>query len=336
MADNALNQAWKGLTDAIKWMAPQPVSPVPPKHTLAEPGGFKQAVNNVTANLSFQPQLARSFPQEGIGQNLIHTTKDLVNRIIPGQPFGNTLTSFTPQPTKPIGITPTVTPGAIPQQPRPLISLQDLLANAQKLIGAQATPTAIPTATPTPTPSGPTREQYIQAMQAVIPEIYKGETKLPVTDYAAYIYDETSKYPIFQKYPFLPIAQAILESSGFKNYSTPKKALGWGARVPDADYNPKTLEEVIADYASALGGRNAEEEKKKYPGGWQKRMSTAGNYQNFRDTGDIQSFANLYAPKSDNPEHGGDVYAGRLQYLMDLYQNQLKDIINNKQIASRQ
>ena len=316
---SALQQAWKGLQDAIKWMSPGPVSPMASdyKHTLAEPGGFKQAVNNVVAGSTLRPQLIKPFPQEGLGASAVHTAKDLVNRIIPGQPFGNTPVASVPQPPRP---------------PVP-ISLQDLFANAQKIVGGQVAPTVTPTTTPTPIPAGPTREQYIQVMQAMIPEIFKGGTpsRLPVADYAAFIYDETQKYPIFQKYPFLPIAQAILESSGFQNYSEPKRALGWGANIPG--YNPADLKQVIADYASALGGRNQQEEQAKYPTGWQNRMSTSANYQPFRETGDLLTLANTYAPKSDNPEHGGDVYAGKLKWLMDLYQNQLTNVANNKEIV---
>lgn len=201
----------------------------------------------------------------------------------------------------------------------------------QMLIQMLSRPTAtpMPTATPTPTsgPKKPTREDYIRAMQSVIPELGQN-TPLPVGQYADYIYDTTSKYPIFQKYPFLPIAQSILESSGFQNYSEPKRALGFAPYVKT--YNPTDLRQVILDYASAIGGRNQSEEQVNYPNEWRSRMSTSSNYEPFRQSGDLSALANIYAPESDNQGTGGNIYAQRLQWIMDRYQDALNKSLEQK------
>lgn len=176
---SALQQAWKGLTDAIKWMSPEP-SVSAPAQTIAAPGGFKQAINNVVAAATLRPQLIQPFPQQGLGTNVVQTAKDLVNRIIPGQSFGNTALNPTglihplgrtqPDNTIPIPLGPKQPSSPIP------ISLSDLLESSKQILAKTTptetptpTPTATPTATPTPTPSLTARNPNIGKYQITPP-----------------------------------------------------------------------------------------------------------------------------------------------------------------------
>ena len=145
---------------------------------------------------------------------------------------------------------------------------------------------------------------------------------LPVATMSAQMRKNIEKYPIFQKYPFLPIAQAILESSGFKKAKKPKQAFGWGVHAKG--YKPKNVLEVLNDYMSAVGGRNATEEAKRFSGKTLKsRLKTSNIYKHFRDTGDLLQYANTYAPIKENPKTGGKYYARNLKNVMATYQRVL-------------
>jgi hypothetical protein len=330
-AGNALKQAVSSAAQsAVKWATPPALSPIPEKTAtdLFQPGGIKQAVNNVVALATFQPQLVRKFPTKPSPFAWVGNGQTNSPTIGLPMPTAKPLPTATPSPSP----TPTTTQPYNQQA-------QAVLGIIQRLGQVLQQPSPTPTASPTPTPTpGPTREDYIQAMQAMIPEI-NPNTRLPVADYATTIYDETQKYPIFKKYPFLAVAQAILESSGFQKRTAenpkvgydpaePKRALGYAPYVEG--YNPQDLKQVIADYASALGGRDAAIEKQTNPEGWQARMSTASNYQKFRDSGNLADLANTYAPAEDNPGTGGQTYANRLQWIMDRYQEALQNSLKQR------
>ena len=138
IATNALQQAWEGLKKATNWAQPPPISPLASdyKHTLIEPGGIKQAVNNLVAMTTARPQLVRNFPQEGLGQSLIHSAQDLASRLNPSNIMGKR----------------TQTPATVP------ITLAQGMNRPSPTNIPQVTPTTMmptttstmPTATPTP------------------------------------------------------------------------------------------------------------------------------------------------------------------------------------------
>lgn len=190
---------------------------------------------------------------------------------------------------------------------------------------------------PSPTPQNQYPYGASKAdIEQVIREGAGAYTDLPVATLSGTMTNEMDKYPIFKKYPFLPVGQSILESSGLKAFQTkpdlvnkPKQALGWGVYVDN--YNPPTVQDVFKDYISAIGGRRMDQETQNYPEDVAKaRVNTSNTYQGFRDTGDINALANIYAPKSDNPEHGGDVYANNLKNVMGTYDQKLKKLMMTK------
>ena len=190
---------------------------------------------------------------------------------------------------------------------------------------------------PIPSPTGPYPYGANKSdIEQVIREGAGAYTDLPVATLSGTMANEMDKYPIYKKYPFLPVGQSILESSGLKAFQTkpdlvnkPKQALGWGVYVDG--YNPPNVQEVFKDYISAIGGRKLDQETQNYPEDVARaRVGTSNIYQGFRDTGDINALANIYAPKSDNPEHGGDVYANNLKNVMGTYDQRLKKLMQMK------
>ena len=79
-------------------------------------------------------------------------------------------------------------------------------------------------------------------------------------------------------------------------------------------YSPESYEQVIRDAMSGIGGRTTER------GFTPDQIRTASYYDPFRSSMNLSDLANVYAPTSDNPEHGGEVYARNLQEVMGILQ----------------
>jgi hypothetical protein len=168
----------------------------------------------------------------------------------------------------------------------------------------------------------PTKEDYINAIR-----IASG--KDPVATLSAQIVNEQSKYPIFQKFPFLAVAQSQLESGGLKDFqkipklvNKPKQALGWGMGVDS--YNPPNVGQVFSDMISGVGGRQG-------TGYTPSQLRTSQIYQPFRDSGDINQYANIYAgPITSQNPNAGPVYANNLKTVMNKYATVLDSIMKQK------
>jgi len=188
-----------------------------------------------------------------------------------------------------------------------------------------AAPTAVPTRipTPTPVPGNPTREELIKALE-------KGSKGAPISKYAAKIIEEQMKYPIYEKYPFLTVAQSHLESRGLRDFeeqpelvNKPKQALGWGVFVPT--YNPKDIDQAIIDFISAIGGRTAEAGFD--PG----QIHNSMIYEPFRQGEDLKWYSNKYAgPVSKRNPNAGDVYASNLASVMNEYAAILDELMKER------
>lgn len=168
----------------------------------------------------------------------------------------------------------------------------------------------------------PTKEDYIEAIKLAS----KGD---PVATLSGQIVNEQSKYPIFQKFPFLTVAQSQLESGGLKDFqkipklvNKPKQALGWGVTVPS--YNPSTVDQVFSDMISAVGGRQGS-------GYTPDQIRTSNIYQSFRDSGDLNQYANTYAgPITRQNPNAGPIYANNLKTVMNKYAGALDTIMQKK------
>lgn len=167
--------------------------------------------------------------------------------------------------------------------------------------------TQVPQATPIPTQApGGDRQKMIDAYT----EGFKHWGSPPAATLSALMVDEAQKYPIFQKYPWLPAALTILESGGGKNLTKREDVspahrqfnlTNWGVNLPQGYYEPTGPEDVLQKTISGIGSR-------------------MGAYEPFRTSGNLQDFANVYAPSSDNPGTGGSDYARNAQSIMDIFQ----------------
>ena len=225
----------------------------------------------------------------------------------------------TPTPTRMPTPTPTEKPGW--KLNLPSIKLPNMFSN-------KSTPTAAPTATPTPWPKEPTRDELIRAIE-------EGAGDHPVATMAAQMVDRGQKLPVFQKYPFLPVAVSHLESQGFKDFSTPdakrpghmrttlpRQGFGYGVGVEG--YNPP-IERVLDDMMSAIGTDRAGEDED--------RRRTAGYYQPFRDDPDDLdvAFSLKYAgPRTEKNPNAGEVYARNLRGQFNKYAEILDRIMRER------
>lgn len=126
----------------------------------------------------------------------------------------------------------------------------------------------------------------------------------PAATLSGLMVDESQKYPIFQKYPFLPAALTILESGGGSNMGPrqlPHNITSWGINLPPGYFEPQSVEEVLLKTLSGIG----------------KRTSA---YEPFRQSGNLEDLGNIYAPDSDNPGTGGANYANNARKIMDIFQ----------------
>ena len=131
-----------------------------------------------------------------------------------------------------------------------------------------------------------------------IEEGFKHWGDVPASKYADKFVEAINKYPIFKQYPFMLPALSILETSGGAKMKQEHNILNWGIHLPKGYFNPQSPKEVIDKAASGIASRMP-------------------YYDQFRKSGDLLDFANVYAPLTDNPETGGHVYAQNLKSVMD-------------------
>lgn len=183
----------------------------------------------------------------------------------------------------------------------------------------QPLPTATPQVAPqqTPAPSStppPSTAEIARKIQAGFSEYNKGQP-LPVEQYISQFTDAAQRYPIFRKHPYLIPAVSLLETSGGKNFTNLKNPVSWGARVKDK-YQPQSAAQAIEDMITGVGGdpnRGAGFD----PVTAASRLQTAGYYQPFRESGDLQTFADTYEPPKNNPTYYKD-----LLKLIQLFEKQ--------------
>ncbi len=193
-----------------------------------------------------------------------------------------------------------------------------------KLKKIKATPTLTSTALPTKIPTKLTSQASIEEL---IKAIETGSKGSPVATMAAQMVNTGQNMPVFQRYPFLPVAISHLESQGFKDFGTnplvtkPKQGFGWAPTI--SGYNPP-IEQVLEDMMSAIGTDRAGEDET--------RRRSAGYYQSFRDNpSDIMGFANQFAgPITRQNPNAGDIYGVNLKTVMNRYAEELDKIMQER------
>ena len=170
--------------------------------------------------------------------------------------------------------------------------------------GQENPPSAV---VPSPRPTvKPAVKHSVDDYSAAIQKGFSHWGDVPAAKYAKVFAEESSKYPIFQKYPFLLPAISILETSAGKNVTYKNNLLNWGIKPQKQGlFSPQSMEEVIQKAASGISGRTP-------------------YYKKFLETGNLSDLANVYAPESDNPGTGGEVYAKKLQEIMDIFEQALQ------------
>jgi len=154
--------------------------------------------------------------------------------------------------------------------------------------GPTPTPTAMPTPTPTPTPLFPDLEERMRAGFLK----YSGGKTLPIAPYVPQFAQAARKYPILQQHPFLMPAVSITESSGGQNVTRENNPLNWGARLQEKGlYKPGSWEESINDAITAIAG-----DLEARPTTQPERYRSTTYYEPFRQSGELQTFADIYEP----------------------------------------
>lgn len=152
-----------------------------------------------------------------------------------------------------------------------------------------------------PLPNEPLTQAPKQEKQIIKEAIVKGLTEYGANPKLIGMADKfaeaTQRYPIFKKYPFLLPQIAIAETSGGKYITRENNPLNWGARIQaKGNYNPKSWDQSIEDAITAIGG-----DANRGEAGSSRQRQTE-YYKQFRKSGDLKDFANVYEP--DN----GDYY----------------------------
>lgn len=271
---NALSQAWQGITN---WVMPKPMSPVaePKLTSIFQPGGFQQAVNNVMAVGTLQPQLVRGF----------------------------------------LAATPTQSP---PVQQKPVTQPKPTAMQQARQQVKQPSPTPQQVA---PVAQGQQYGGYsLPEYQAAIQEGFKHWGSPPAATMAAQMAQAIATSPIYQKYPFLIPAITLNETGGGNpdKIAYPNNITNWGIRSPG--YQPATTLQNLQDMITGVAGTRQLVQPTESPYNWWYRQP---GLQQFRQSMDLRDLANFYAPKSDNPLYGGDVYAKNLQDEMNYFNSQL-------------
>jgi hypothetical protein len=307
-----LQSAGRNAFDSFtKWATPPPLSPVPENNasSLLQPGGVKQAVNNVVAYGTLNPQLVRPFQQQ-MPPLQVHANgpPPVQNAVQPTQgpvsALSNVYNDFFNKLKQQINLT------------------------NSRLQGPTPSPTP-PLPTPTLSPGVPTRDELIKAIQL-------GSAGDPVATMAAQMIDQSQQYPIFQQHPFIPVMHSQLESRGFKDFSEkpdlvykPKQGFGWGATIPDEKYNPSTIEQVLHDLITAVGGGRTIES-----GYTPEQIRTSQAYENFRQTGQIDPYLLKFAgPVSAQNPQAGENYIKHAKFVLNKY-NEILDQLMKKRGGS--
>lgn len=175
--------------------------------------------------------------------------------------------------------------------------------------GAQGTQKSVPspqptvtpkTTTPTPTPT-PGWVPYKKAYD----EFYSRRGSPPVSSMTELMAKLTHENPTLRRNPGLVPGVPLLESSGGKNVTYKNNPVNWGIQVQKrGEFNPASWEEAIMKMATGVATR-------------QKDYTPGKLLDDWRQTGNLESFGEWYAPTSDNPEHGGKVYGRRLKSFDD-------------------
>lgn len=265
---NALQQA---STNVANWATPT-VSPIPEKpiSQLYQPGGYKQAVNNVVAIASGRPELVKKFDQSSrsAGDIAKNIALDVASIPIKAARVGaNALMSG-------------VKSSFIPVQAG---------NNSTVLAKAKADSLKMQSITPTPTPTVD-EEAYVNAIKQGL-SAHKAD---PQVIALAQKYAELQKrYNIPDKY-LIPI-MAIMETGGgrwFKGYDAPTEEqraaeyekwknnpYNWGIASNSAGV-PGTIEDITEKVYSGIAGR-------------------VPAYQDYMKSGDMADFFKHYTPETD-------------------------------------
>lgn len=225
---------------------------------------------------------------------MLQTIKNLAQKILPKQEFRTPLAPDTrvktPQGEK------VIFNKAKSESGPPPNATKKILAN--KL----ATPRLSPTLTPTPTRAlpKPTNMKNAELAEKIRKGFIKyGGENLPVATLAASFADETMKYPILKRYPYLLPSIALKETSGGKHQAYKHNPMNYGIYLQQAgQFNPESPEEVIMKSARAIGGEQS-------------------LYNKFQETGNLDDFINTYAPPVENDTKK---YRQDLDYFFNLFQ----------------
>lgn len=152
--------------------------------------------------------------------------------------------------------------------------------------------TTQPTATPTPSKEDVLYQQLLEGFGRY------GAT--PSAEAVRVMAQAPQQYPnTFGKNPYLLPAMSIIETGAGKNITRPKNVenpqnlLNWGIY---ADFEPKNQAESVEKAMTGIG------ERMPY-------------YQPFRESGNVQDFAKVYAPPSD----GNDEYLSKLKQAQSYF-----------------
>lgn len=179
-----------------------------------------------------------------------------------------------------------------------------------KQAGAQGTPASVPSKQPvvTPKPSmtpAPTPTPGWVPYKKAYDEFYSRRGNPPVSKLTELMAKLTYDNPPLRRNPGLVPGVPILESSGGKNVTYENNPVNWAIQVQKkGDFQPTSWEEAISKMATGVATR-------------QKDYTPAKLLEDWRQSGNLESFGEWYAPTSDNPEHGGKTYGKRLKSFDD-------------------
>lgn len=158
----------------------------------------------------------------------------------------------------------------------------------------EPTPINIPTNIPTPTPT-PTEEEYYNKFL----EGYGNYNATPSAEAVKVMASAPSRYEIYEKYPYLLPALAIIETGAGQNITRPKNVenpqnlLNWSAY---GNFVPQSQAESVEKALTGIG------ERMPY-------------YEDFRNSQKLEDFVKSYAPASDGNTGYLDNLIEAMQYF---------------------
>lgn len=180
---------------------------------------------------------------------------------------------------------------------------------------------------PTPPPPPTTVNGYTQdEIQRAIEEGFKNWGNPPAATMSAQMAAIPFNDPFYATPDrmFMIPSIPVKESGGGKNLPGPFISgkpvsnanrqfnyFGWNVTAKPEDWTPTSPIDVMNHVASGISGR-------------------VPYYQKFRETGNLNDFANVYAPLSENPTTGGPYYAQSLKDIMGVFNSKLP-----KRVAGR-